>query len=159
MSSRLFIEIREKRGLAYYIRTIPEDYTDSGYLITHAGIDNKRVEEAIKIILKEYKNLREKKVPKDELQKAKNNIKGHLYLGLETSDAWAVYLGAQEILKRKISTPEEESKKIDRVNQDDILKIAKEIFQPQKLNLALIGPFTSLEITRLWQKTIKRINF
>jgi len=141
MSSRLFLEIREKRGMAYYIRTIPEDYTDSGYLVTHAGINNKRVEKAIEIILKEYKKLKEKKVPKDELQKAKDNIKGHLYLGLETSDAWAVYLGAQEILREKISTPEEECEKIDRVNQDDILKVAREIFQPKKLNLALIGPF------------------
>lgn len=145
MSSRLFLEIREKRGMAYYIRTIPEDYTDSGYLVTHAGIDNKRIEEAIKIILREYKNLKEKKVPKEELQKAKDNIKGHLYLSLETSDAWAVYLGAQEILRRKISTPEEESKKIDQVNQDDILKVAREIFQPKKLNLALIGPFKDKE--------------
>lgn len=145
MSSRLFLEIREKRGMAYYIRTVPEDYTDTGYLVTHAGINNKRVGEAIKIILKEYKSLKEKKVPKDELQKAKDNIKGRLYLNLETSDAWAVYLGSQEILKRKISTPEEESKKIDQVNQDDILKVAREIFQPKKINLALIGPFKDKE--------------
>lgn len=145
MSSRLFIEIREKRGMAYYIRTMAENYTDTGYLVTHAGIDNKRVEEAIKIILKEYRKLREKKVPKEELQKAKDNIKGHLYLGLETSDAWAVYLGAQEILKGKISTPEEECKMIDKVSQDDILKLAREIFRPNKLNLALIGPFKDKE--------------
>ncbi len=141
MSSRLFIEIREKRGMAYYIKTIHENYSDTGYLVTHAGIDNKRTEEAIKIILKEYKNLKEKKVPKEELQKAKDNIKGHLYLGLETSDAWASYLGVQEILKRKISTPAQECKMIDKVSQDDILKVARDIFQPKKLNLALIGPF------------------
>jgi len=141
MSSRLFTEIREKRGMAYYVSTMAEEYTDTGYLVTNLGSDNKRAEEAIKIILKEYKKLKEKKVPKDELQKAKDNIKGHLYLGLETSDAWAVYLGAQEILREKISTPEEECEKIDRVNQDDILKVAREIFQPKKLNLALIGPF------------------
>jgi predicted Zn-dependent peptidase len=141
MSSRLFIKIREKRGMAYYVRTMAENYTDTGYLVTHAGIDNKRVEGAIKIILKEYKKLREKKVPKEELQKAKDNLKGHLYLSLETSDAWAVYLGAQEILRRKISTPEEECKMIDKVSQDDILKVARDIFRPNKLNLALIGPF------------------
>lgn len=141
MSSRLFLEIREKRGMAYYIGTMFENYTDSGYLVTHAGIDNQRVKEAIRIILNEYKKLRERKVPKNELQKAKDNIKGHLYLGLETSDAWAVYLGTQEILKRKIASPEEESEKIDRVSQDDILKVAREIFQSKKLNLALIGQF------------------
>ncbi len=141
MSSRLFIEIRDKRGMAYYIRTMSEDYTDTGYLVTHAGIDNKRTKEAIKIILKEYKKLKEKKVPKEELQRAKDNIKGHILLGLETSDAWAAYLGSQEILENKISTPEKECQKIDKVRQDDILKVAKEIFQPKKLNLALIGPF------------------
>ena len=141
MSSRLFIEIRDKRGMAYYIRTMAEDYTDTGYLVTHAGIDNKRTEEAIKIILKEYRKLKEKKVPKEELQKAKDNIKGHILLGLETSDAWAAYLGSQEILENKIFTPEEECQKIDKVSQDDILKVAKEIFQSKKLNLALIGPF------------------
>jgi predicted Zn-dependent peptidase len=141
MSSRLFLEIREKRGMAYYVRTMPEDYSDSGYLVSHAGVGNKRVEEAIKIILKEYKKLKEKKVPQKELQKAKDNIKGRILLGLETSDAWAAYLGTQEILKRKISLPEEECQKIDRVGQNDILKIARDIFKPQKLNLALIGPF------------------
>jgi len=145
MSSRLFLEIREKRGMAYYVRTTTEEYTDTGYLVSHTGIDNKRVEEAIKIILKEYKKLTEKKVPKEELKKAKENIKGHLYLGLETSDAWATYLGGQEILKGKISSSEEECKMIDKVSQDDILKVAKEIFRPNKLNLALIGPFKDKE--------------
>jgi predicted Zn-dependent peptidase len=152
MSSRLFLEIREKRGMAYYIRTTDENYTDTGYLVTHAGINNKRAEEAIKIILREYRELKEKKVPKEELQKAKDNIKGHILLGLETSDAWAAYFGSQEILENKISTPEEECQKIDKVSQDDILKIAKEIFQPQKLNLALIGPFKEKE---KFQKLLK----
>lgn len=142
MSSRLFLEIREKRGMAYYVRTIAEDYTDTGYLVTRAGIDNKRVEEAIKIILKEYRKLKEKRVPGNELQKSKDNIKGHILLELETSDAWAAYFGSQEILRRKIFTPEEECQMIDKVSQDDILEVAREIFRPEKLNLALIGPFT-----------------
>ena len=141
MSSRLFIKIREKRSLAYYIRTFPEYYTDTGFLVTHTGIDNKRVGEAIKIILNEYKNLKTKKVPKIELKKAKENIKGRLYLGLETSDAWATFLGSQEILKREILTPAKECREIDKVSQTDILKVAKDVFQPKKLNLTLTGPF------------------
>jgi len=140
MSSRLFTEVREKRGMAYYVRTMAEGYTDVGYLVTHAGIDNKRVEEALEIILKEYKKLTERKVPKNELEKAKENIKGKMYLGLETSDTWAVYYGSQEILKRSIETPEKESQMIDKVSQNDILKVAKEIFRNDRLNLALIGP-------------------
>lgn len=141
MSSRLFIKVREKRSLAYYIRTLAEHYTDTGYLVTHAGIDNNKVSEAIEIILKEYKNLKTKKISKEELSKIKDNIKGHLYLGLETSDAWASYTGSQEILKRKILTPAKECALVDKVTQNDILKVAKNIFQPKKLNLTLIGPF------------------
>jgi len=141
MSSRLFIKVREKKALAYYIRTFPEHYTDSGYLVTHAGVDNKRVFEAIKIILREYKDLKTKKVSRGELSKIKDNIKGHIYLGLETSDAWASYTGLQEILKREISTPEEECALIEKVTQNDILRVAQDIFQPRKMNLSLIGPF------------------
>lgn len=141
MSSRLFIEIREKRGLAYYIRTLPEDYTDTGYLVTHAGIDNKRVFEAIEIILKEYRNLKTKKVAIAELNKVKDNMKGRLDLSLETSDAWASFAGSQELLKGEILTPAQEREMIDKVTQNDILEVAQEIFQPSKLNLTLIGPF------------------
>jgi len=141
MSSRLFIEVRERRGLAYYIRTFPEFYTDTGYLVTHAGIDNKRVPEAIKIILREYQRMSTKKVSKAELNKVKDNIMGRLDLSLETSDAWASYTGSQELLQGKILTPAREREMIEKVTQNDILKVAKEIFQPSKLNLALIGPF------------------
>jgi predicted Zn-dependent peptidase len=141
MSSRLFIQVREKRGLAYYIHTFAKHYSDTGYLVTHAGIDNKRVTKAIEIILREYKKLKTKKVSKEELKKAKENIKGRLYLGLETSDSWANYWGSREILRREMLSPKQECEKIDKVTQDDILKVAKEIFVPSKLNLALIGPF------------------
>ncbi len=152
MSSRLFTEIREKRGMAYHVRAMAEAYTDSGYLITHAGLDNKRTVDAIKVIIKEYRKLKEKKVSKAELQKAKDNIKGHLYLGLETSEAWATYFGEQEILKGKIDTPEKQCQMIDKVSQNDILKVAKEIFRNDKLNLALIGPFKDKE---KFQKLLK----
>jgi len=141
MSSRLFIRVREKKGLAYYIKSSPQFYTDSGYFLTHAGVNTRKTLEAIKIILREYKKLKTKKVPKSELKKAKDNIKGKIYLSLETSDAWTTYLGSQEILKKKILTPEQQIKLIDKVSQNDILKLAREIFVPEKLNLALIGPF------------------
>ena len=152
MSSRLFIKVRENKGLAYYIRTINQFYIDSGYLVTSAGIDNKRILEAIEIILKEYKNLKEKKITKLELETAKAHLKGNLWLGLETSDSWASYFGAQEIFKEKILTPEEKCRQIDKISQGDILKIAQDIFQPEKLNLALIGPFKEKE---KFQKILK----
>jgi len=141
MSSRLFGEIREKRGMAYYIRTTSENLTDSGYLVTNAGIDNKRAEEAIQIILKEYIKLTQEKVSEEEIRKSKDNLKGRFMLALETSDSWANYLGIQELLEKKIITPEEECAMIDKVKACDILRVANDIFKPEKLNLALIGPF------------------
>lgn len=145
MSSRLPVEVRQKRSLSYYVTAFLGQYTDSGYLVTQAGVDNRRIEEAIKIILQEYRKLKTIKVPTPELKKVKENIKGRMALALETSDAWASYLGEQEILEKQILTPEEECAKIDKVSQEEILQAAKEIFRPEKLNLALIGPFKEKE--------------
>lgn len=140
MSSRLFVKIREEMGLAYYIRTAAASDSDTGYLVTQAGVNNKRVEEAISVILKEYKKISQK-VPAKELKKAKNNLKGKMNLLLETSDAKATFYGFQEIIERRILTTKEIYAKINKVSTNDVLKVARDIFQPQKLNLALIGPF------------------
>jgi len=141
MSSRLFVEIREKLGIAYYIKTNTHLDPDTGYLVTQAGIDNKNVEKAIPIILREYKKISRKRIPAKELKKAKEYIKGKTALELESSDAQAAFYAGQELLENRILTPEEIYKKIDKVSQNDILEIAKDVFRPEKLNLALIGPF------------------
>lgn len=141
MSSRLFIKIREQLGLAYYIKTTAFSDPDTGCLVTQAGVDNARIEKAISAILKEYKKISQKKIPARELKKAKDHLKGKMSLLLETSDAQASFYGVQEILENKILTPEEIYAKINRVSTDDILRVSRDIFQPQKLNLALIGPF------------------
>ncbi len=141
MSSRLFIAVREKLGIAYYIKTNIASNPDTGYLVTQAGVDNKNIEKAISTILKEYKRISQKKVPLTELKKTKDNIKGKLALELESSDAQASFYAGQELLKKEILTPEEIYQRIDKVSQDDILRVAREIFRPEKLNLALIGPF------------------
>jgi len=141
MSSRLFTEIRNKLGIAYYINTNVSADPDTGYLVTLAGIDNKKVEDGISAILKEYKKISQEKVPKEELKKAKDYIKGKTALLLESSDALASFYAGQELLEKRILTPKKIFEKIDRVTVNDILKVAKEIFRPEKLNLALIGPF------------------
>lgn len=145
MSSRLFLAIREKEGLAYYIKTGAQAFTDTGYLATFAGVDNKRVERAISLILKEYKNLKEKEVKESELQKAKDYLRGTLTLALESSDALVSFYGIRELLEHKILTIEQVFAKIDDVTTQDVQKLANEIFQPEKLNLALIGPFRKKE--------------
>ncbi len=145
MSSRLFTEVREKLGLAYYINTETEEDTDTGFLVTRAGVDNQRAEEAISTILKEYKKISEIKVSEDELKKAKDNIRGRTALILETSDALASFFSGQEILERSIKTPKEIFKEIDKVSANDILEVAKDIFRPERLNLAVVGPFKDKE--------------
>ena len=145
MSSRLFVEIREKLGIAYYIKTNAEENPETGFLVTQAGVDNKKVDKAISTILKEYKKISQKKIPQAEFKKAKDNFKGKLALTLESSDAKAAFYAGQELLEGKILTPEEIFKKIDKISVNDILKVAKDIFRPEKLNLALIGPFKDKE--------------
>ncbi len=140
MSSRLFSEIREKRGWAYYINTGVEDETDCGYLLTRAGINNENTPEAIKIILEEYKKMASKKISPQELSKAKNHLKGSLAIALESSDALAMFYGVQQIIKNKIQGPEDIFKEVDKIKESDILKTAKDVFCPEKLNLAAIGP-------------------
>ena len=141
MSSRLFISVRERQGLAYYIRAEADMDTDVGYLAANAGVDNQRVDKAITTILDEFKKIVRQKVPLKELKKAKDHIKGSALIGMEPSNAQASFYATQELLTNEILTLEEKFAKIDRVTVNDIQRVAKDIFRPAKLNLALIGPF------------------
>ncbi|HEB01586.1 MAG TPA: insulinase family protein, partial [Candidatus Portnoybacteria bacterium] len=141
MSSRLFISIREKQGLAYYVHTEAENYTDTGYLVTQAGVDNKKVDRVIKSILAEYRKVKDKKISSSELKKAKEYIKGRTLLNLEESQEMASWLAGQEILTGKILTLKEKFAKIEAVTLGDLQRVAQDIFVPEKLNLAIIGPF------------------
>lgn len=141
MSSRLFHEVREKRGLAYYVRSSGDHFLDTGTLVTQAGVDLRRIEEAVKIIIDEYHKITVEKCSKDELSKAKEYLKGHLILEIEDSRGVASLFGGQEILEKRIRTPEEIIGEINRVTAEDIQRVAGEIFTGRKLNLAVIGPF------------------
>jgi len=145
MSSRIFTQLREKKSLCYYVTTNSFHYTDAGYLATQAGVNNDNVLEAIKIILNEYQEIAQKGVSEQELKISKENLKGKILLGLETSNSWANYLGLQELLEKNISLPQRECALIEKVTLKDIKKVAREIFQPQRLNLALVGPVSSKE--------------
>lgn len=141
MSSRLFMEIREKRGLAYYVKCEPDFYTDSGYLVVRAGVTLKRSEEAIRVVLNEFQKLMETKVGLKELKKAKEFLKGRLILALEDSQNVASRYSGQILLEKKIRTPEKTMELFDKVTPEDIQRVAKDIFQPKNLNLAIIGPY------------------
>ncbi|MCX6813781.1 MAG: hypothetical protein NT078_00935, partial [Candidatus Azambacteria bacterium] len=105
------------------------------------GIDNRRAEEILKAILDEYRKVKNIKVSEEELNKAKEHMEGSLTLSVETSDELASFYCFQEILKKEILKPEELIKKIQAVTVADILEVAQDIFRPEKLNLAVLGPF------------------
>ncbi len=145
MSSRMFTEVREKQGLAYYIRTYNDCDTDTGNFVTFSGLDNKKIFQGISSILNEYEKLTLKKVSEKELQKAKNYLKGKTVLSLESSNAKANFYGMQELLKGEIRETDDLFKEIDKVTVEDIMRVAKDIFTYKNLNLAIIGPFEDKE--------------
>jgi len=145
MSSRLFIEVRERKGLAYYVRTNTESFEECGYLATQAGVEHKNLTLALETILAEYKKIATEKVPEKELQKAKDYIKGKMVMGMEASDEVAMFFVGQELSRREILKREEIFKRVDSVTPEDILQVAKDIFQNKKLNLAIIGPHKNSE--------------
>jgi predicted Zn-dependent peptidase len=148
MSARLFQRLREEMGICYYVRSSADEYTDHGTLSVASGVDTKRVNEAVEAILGEFIKLKNVLVSPEELSKAKEYSIGNMYLGLETSDSLAGYYGIQEILKRKLETPQEVEKKIRRVTAKDIQKVAKDIFKNESLNLVIVGKSPSAEKIR-----------
>lgn len=145
MASRLFKRVRSELGAAYYVRAASELSLDHGYFSVSAGVDHKKLEIVIKAILKELKRLTFEAVGKEELKRAKDHIVGNFILGLETSDELAGFYGSQEILLEKLMRPSQVAKKIQEVKSEDIMKVAKDIFKNDRLNLAIIGPYRRAE--------------
>ncbi|MEX2028014.1 MAG: pitrilysin family protein [Candidatus Curtissbacteria bacterium] len=141
MSSRMFDEVREKRGLAYYVRTGSEYYHDAGVFVTYSGIDLPKVTEAIKVIVEQYARIRDEKVGEKELAKAKESIKGQMALSFEDSLNVAQFYGFGELLENKIDTFEDEIAHIDSVKAADIARVAKRLIRRDKMSLAVVGPF------------------
>ena len=141
MSSRLFHEVREKRGLAYYVRAGSENYMDCGHLTTYVGSDPKRIDEAIKVVVEEYKKVQRRgEITEGELKKAKEFVKGHFVLELEDTRAVAGFYGANWILEKKLENPSDVISKVDRVKLSDVLRVSRE-FLSRPLNLAIIGNY------------------
>jgi len=141
MSSRMWISTRGKQGFTYYVFVYNHNDLDSGFLLTHAGVNSQKLDKIIQTILDQYDKIKNKKVSQKELRKAKDYIKGRTILSMEESDEQASFYGFQELLTNKILTLEQKFAKIEAVTANDIQRVAKDIFRPEKLNLALIGPF------------------
>lgn len=145
MSSRLFVNVREKRGLAYYVRADQESYLDTGTLAAAAGVDLRRIDDALKVILDQFVDVATKKVTERELKRAKEGIKGRIILSWEDSRTVAFGYGADELYEGRIRTQAELMRAIDSVTTEDVLRVAQFMVANNKLNLAVIGPFKDPE--------------
>lgn len=145
MSSRLFQEIREKRGLVYSVYGYFRPYIDVGQGVIYAGTDLERVEETVAASVEELRKLRDEPVPDEELRRTKDLRKGRLLMGLEDSRSVASWLGSQEITYGEIRSPEEVMERIEAVTVEEVQELARELFQPEKMSLALVGPYSDEE--------------
>jgi predicted Zn-dependent peptidase len=145
MSSRLFIEVRERRGLCYSIRASADAYDDIGAFEIRSGLDVERLEEAMKAIFDEVDKIKQNGVTAEELQHAKDRFEGAMKLALENSSRRAEFVGRQELYTKEVKTVEERIAEYAKVTLEDVLRVAQEIFNNQRLSIATIGPFTSDE--------------
>jgi len=145
MSSRLFDELREKKGLAYEIGTLVKRFHDTGAFMVHAGIDNRKVPEALKLILKELQRCKHEPVTTDEFRRAKEFYIGQLMLALEDTLDHMLWIGETTATLDKTYSLEDIIKEVNRINREDVREVAKGIFKKENLNLALIGPLKDSE--------------
>lgn len=142
-SSRLYMQVRERRGLAYSVSSDHEEYLDTGTFRVFAGLKLEKMAEGLRVIKTELARVTAQRVTSKELKKAKEMIRGFLALRSESTNFLAEYFGVQFVLDRKIETFAEYLKKIDAVSAEDVQKVARELFQPSRFNLQIIGPFKS----------------
>jgi predicted Zn-dependent peptidase len=145
MSSRLFTEVRERRGLAYYVFATNHSYTDTGTLYSQAGVDINRIDEAIETIARELRKIADEPVPAAELEKAKNVAKGRFVLQTESPHGMIMFGLRREVLEGQAAEPEDVLAEIDKVTADDVQRVAQDVIGRNGLNLALIGPFDDAE--------------
>jgi len=141
MSSRLFMEVRERRGLAYYVRASGGSYQDTGMFNIGAGVQIGKINEALKVIADELKKIKNQSVNPTELQKAKDYIKGKSILALEDNQVRLDWFLERAAFYSKILAPAEIFKKIDAVTTADVAKVANDLFKNKNLTLAIIGPY------------------
>ena len=140
MSSRLFLNIRERLGLAYDVHSFTQKYRDTGYIGVYLGVDPARAQRAVEAAIAELHALESADVADDELQRAKEFTKGRLRLELETTNGVAFWLTYQQLVMGEIRTLEDELAMVDAVTADDVRRVAREILS-EPMQMAVIGPF------------------
>ena len=142
MSSRLFNEVREKRGLAYSVSSGIKSLNDTGVFMVRAGVDNAKIVDALDLILKVLAKISADMVKSDEFNRAQEYYMGQFLLGLEDTMDQMLWMGGGIISNDQVKTMEDVIKKIKAVTRGDIKRVAREILNPQRLNLAIIGPMS-----------------
>jgi predicted Zn-dependent peptidase len=145
MSSRLFTEVRERRGLAYYVFGMNHSYTDAGSLFSQAGVDINRIDEAVTTVAGELQKVADGQVPSDELEKARNFAKGRFVLQLESPQGLIMFGLRKEVLEHRAPDPQELLDALDAVTAEDVARVATDLIDSKRLRLALIGPFEDAE--------------
>ena len=145
MSARLFTEVRERRGLAYYVFGVNHSYTDAGSLFAQAGVDINRIDDAVSTIARELRKVATESVPRDELEKARSFAKGRFVLQLETSQGLIMFGLRREVLESETPDPQEVLAELDKVTAEDVQRVAQDVIDGRGLNLAVIGPFDDAE--------------
>ena len=150
MSSRLFQKVREELGAAYYIGASQNSNLDHGFLAIYSGVDAPRLKIVISAIMAEIKKIKTEIIPARELTRVKDHLIGNLFLGLETPSNQTYFYGEQILAGKEILSPRQYAQKIKAITAEELNDLANEVFQPNRLNLAMVGPDCSLaEIKRL----------
>jgi len=145
MSSRLFLEVRERRGLAYYVYGVNQSYTDAGTLFAQGGVDINRVDDAVTTIVEQFRRLADEEVPADELEKARALAKGRFVLQTESPNGLLLYGLRREVLEGCAAEPSELLAGLDAVTAEDVQRVAQDVIAGEGVRLALIGPFDDAE--------------
>jgi predicted Zn-dependent peptidase len=144
MSSRLFTEVRERRGLAYYVFASNNGYTDAGTTFARAGVDINRIDDAVTTIVAELRRMAEEPVPPDELEKARAFAKGRFVLGLESPHGTIMFGLRREVLEGAVTEPDDVLAGLEAVTVEDVQRVAQDILGG-RIYLAAIGPFDDAE--------------
>ena len=142
MSSRLFLELREKQSLAYDVHSSINLFRDCGSLVVYCGVEPSKSTKAITSILGQLNGLQEN-IPQSELEKAREMSKGRLLLRMEDSRTVAMWMGAQEMLTNSVRTVDEVVERLDQVSTGDVEQVARDLIREDQLNLAVVGPYRS----------------
>jgi predicted Zn-dependent peptidase len=141
MSSRLWTEVRERRGLGYYVFGLNSSYTDTGSLYAQSGVDIARIDDAVRTIVDQFKRIADEPVPVDELEKARNFAKGRFVLQLESPHGTIMFGLRREVLEGQATEPSEVLEALDAVTAEDLQRVAQDVLGGDGLKLAAIGPF------------------